>query len=184
MVDAGRTSPKASPCARPTASAWAGSVMNIRVRMTSLALAPAAANAATMISMHRVACAAASGSQEPSGHIGAGPDTTTRSPTRTARLNPIVASNGDPDAMFRRSLTGVGRAGYVLGLAGTAWRSLRTPPTYKSTKIRPTTKYVPTSIPNTHSHLRAPTASHAWRGRRAASIDAHKPTTTRTTTTA
>ena len=39
-----------------------------------------------MISKQRRACAAGSGSTVPSGHCGAVPATTTRSPTRTARL--------------------------------------------------------------------------------------------------
>ena len=44
--------------------------------------------AATMISQQRRAWAAGSGSQPPSCHTGAVPETSTRSPTRTARLNP------------------------------------------------------------------------------------------------
>jgi hypothetical protein len=50
-----------------------------------------------MISKQRRAWVAASSGQEPSGHTGPVPETRTRSPTRTARLNPIVGSNGDPD---------------------------------------------------------------------------------------
>ncbi len=50
-----------------------------------------------MISKQRRAWAPASGAQEPSGHTGAVPDTSTRSPTRTARLKPMEASNGDPE---------------------------------------------------------------------------------------
>ena len=45
-----------------------------------------------MISKQRRACTPASGSHEPSGQIGAVPDTSTRSPTRTARLMPILGS--------------------------------------------------------------------------------------------
>src|SRR4249919_3264053 len=57
-----------------------------------------------MISRHLLACVAGSGSTPPSGQIGAVPATRTRSPTRTARLNPIRGSNGEPDEMFRRSI--------------------------------------------------------------------------------
>ena len=60
-----------------------------------------------MISRQRRAWARGSGFTEPSGQIGAVPDTTTRSPTRTARLKPIAASNGLPDCTFTRS---IGRA--------------------------------------------------------------------------
>src|SRR5690242_6809903 len=56
-----------------------------------------------MISKQRRAWAAASGSTPPPGRIGAVPDTKTRSPTRSARLNPIRSSNGDPDVARRRS---------------------------------------------------------------------------------
>jgi hypothetical protein len=66
--------------------------INMRVRMMSPRVAPASASAAKMISRHRRAWTSGSGSQDPSAQIGAVPDTTTRSATRTARLNPIDAS--------------------------------------------------------------------------------------------
>ena len=59
--------------------------------------------AAVMISRHRFGLHAGSGSQEPSGHTGAVPETKIRSPTRSARENPIVSSYGDPDETRRRS---------------------------------------------------------------------------------
>jgi hypothetical protein len=37
------------------------------------------------------------GSQEPSGQIGPVPETSTRSPIRSARLKRIVSSNGDSE---------------------------------------------------------------------------------------
>jgi hypothetical protein len=52
-----------------------------------------------MISKHRRAWASGSGSQLPSGQIGAVPETSTRSPTRIARLNPTSDSKGEPDSM-------------------------------------------------------------------------------------
>jgi hypothetical protein len=55
-----------------------------------------------MISRQRAAWASGSGSQEPSGQTGAVPATSTRSPTRTARLKPITGSYGDPEATIRR----------------------------------------------------------------------------------
>jgi hypothetical protein len=58
-----------------------------------------------MISMHRVACVFTSASQEPSGQIGAVPDTITRSPTRTALEKPTMSSNGDPDLVLDRAMT-------------------------------------------------------------------------------
>src|SRR5439155_26977345 len=60
----------------------------------------------TVISGHRRACAPGSGSQVPSGRTGAVPATSTRPSTRTARLNPIAGSHGDPDEIRRRSLIG------------------------------------------------------------------------------
>jgi hypothetical protein len=45
-----------------------------------------------MISKQRRAWTFTSGGQDPSGQTGAVPDTITRSPTRTARLNPTVDS--------------------------------------------------------------------------------------------
>ena len=49
-----------------------------------------------MISMQRAAWIAGSESQEPSGQTGAVPETSTLSPSRTARLKPIRPSNGEP----------------------------------------------------------------------------------------
>ena len=49
-----------------------------------------------MISRQRRVCASTDGSTTSSGQIGAVPATTTRSPTRTARLNPAIGSNGTP----------------------------------------------------------------------------------------
>ncbi len=85
MVETGRTSPNTSPWTRPTASPTEALVTNIRVRTTCSRPPPASPIAVRMISRHRRAWAAGSGSQEPSGQIGAVPDTSTRSPTRTAR---------------------------------------------------------------------------------------------------
>ena len=45
-----------------------------------------------MISRQRRVCASTEGSTVSSGQIGAVPATTTRSPTRTARLNPAIGS--------------------------------------------------------------------------------------------
>ena len=97
IVAAGAASPKATAWARPTSSASLASVRNMRVRTTSVAAAPASARAVVMISRHRAAWTPASSGQLPSGHTGAVPDTTTRLPTRTARLKPIVVSNGEPE---------------------------------------------------------------------------------------
>ena len=55
----------------------------------------------------RIACANTSGSQEPSGHTGPVPETSTRSPTRIAREKPIGPSNGEPDVARDRSAIGV-----------------------------------------------------------------------------
>ena len=71
--------------------------MNIRVRTTSAKPAPSSERAAPAISKQRRAWSFASSGQLPSGQIGAVPDTTMRSPTRTARLKPIVSSNGEPE---------------------------------------------------------------------------------------
>ncbi len=95
--DPSDASPKISPCTAPTASAYAASVRYMRVRTTCAADAPNSPSAARMISRQRRACAAGSGSTSPDGHTGAVPETSTRSPTRTARLNPMLASNGEPD---------------------------------------------------------------------------------------
>jgi hypothetical protein len=51
-----------------------------------------------MISKQRAAWASGSGSQDPSGQMGAVPETSTRSPTRRARLNPTTGSYGEPEA--------------------------------------------------------------------------------------
>src|SRR3546814_2707098 len=56
IVAAGRTSPNTAPCARPTRSASAGSVMNMRVRTTSAGEPPSAASASAMIVRQRAAC--------------------------------------------------------------------------------------------------------------------------------
>jgi hypothetical protein len=58
-----------------------------------------------MISKQRRACTPASAGHDPSGHTGPVPETTTWDPTRTARLNPMVGSNGEPDVMLRRPVT-------------------------------------------------------------------------------
>src|SRR3954447_12559533 len=63
-----------------------------------------------MISRHRRVWASTDGSTSSSGQIGAVPATTTRSPTRTARLNPATGSNGLPDEIRRRSIAGTYRA--------------------------------------------------------------------------
>src|SRR6185295_9026548 len=57
IVAAGRTSRKSSPCARPTASHCPMSVTNIRVRTTSLRLAPARESAFSMFRSAWTACA-------------------------------------------------------------------------------------------------------------------------------
>lgn len=57
-----------------------------------------------MISMQRAAWALTSGTHEPSGQIGAVPDTSTRSPTRTALEKPTLSSNGDPELVLVRSM--------------------------------------------------------------------------------
>jgi hypothetical protein len=51
----------------------------------------------------RIAWLKTSGSQEPSGHTGPVPDTSTRSPARIAREKPIGPSNGESDVARRRS---------------------------------------------------------------------------------
>lgn len=92
MVEAGLIPENTSPCASPIALLSAASVMNIRVRTTSSARAPASPRAASMICRQRRAWAPGSGSTEPSGQMGAVPATMTWSPIRTARQNPIVPS--------------------------------------------------------------------------------------------
>jgi len=64
-----------------------------------------------MMSRQRVAWASGSGSTDPSGQIGAEPLTITRSPTTTARQNPITGSNGDPEEMLVRPIRASIRAG-------------------------------------------------------------------------
>ena len=64
----------------------------MRVRTTSAALAPASSSAAAMISKQRAAWVSGSGSHEPSGQTGPVPETSTRSPLRTARLKPMTGS--------------------------------------------------------------------------------------------
>ncbi len=97
MVAAGRTRPSTSPCTAPTAVAVAAEVRYIRVRTTSSSVAPASANAAATISKQRRACASAPSGHAPSGTTGPVPETRTRSPARTARLNPMFGSKGEPD---------------------------------------------------------------------------------------
>src|SRR4051794_41309353 len=75
----------------------------MRVRTTSPAAPPSSSSAAIAISKQRPACVYGWGSQEPSGHTGAVPETSTRSPPRIAREKPIGASNGEPDDARRRS---------------------------------------------------------------------------------
>lgn len=58
-----------------------------------------------MISKQRRACSPGSSGHDPSGQIGPVPDTSTRSPTRTAREKPMLASNGEPDVTFLRACT-------------------------------------------------------------------------------
>ncbi len=99
IVAAGRTCPKTAPCTAPTTSASAGSTRNMRVRTTSATVAPASASAASMIAKQRRAWRPASSGHEPSGKTGVVPETRTRSPTRTARENPMVGSKGEPEAM-------------------------------------------------------------------------------------
>ena len=58
-----------------------------------------------MISKQRRACAAAPSGQPPPGSTGPVPETSTRSPTLSARLNPMVGSNGEPEETPCRSAT-------------------------------------------------------------------------------
>jgi hypothetical protein len=78
----------------------------MRVRTTWLNEAPASTSASSMIRRQRRACTSASGSQLPSGHTGAVPETSTRSSTAIARLKPMRGSYGDPDEIRVRGLTG------------------------------------------------------------------------------
>jgi hypothetical protein len=105
IVAAGWTSSKSSPCTALTASAAAGSVKYIRVRMTAERSVPASPSAVLMISKQRRACSPGSVGHEPSGQIGPVPDTSTRSPTRTAREKPMLGTNGEPDVTFLRACT-------------------------------------------------------------------------------
>src|SRR4051794_14157404 len=75
----------------------------MRVRSTSRSAAPRSESAVPAILKQRIACANTSGSQEPSGHTGPVPETSTRSSTRIAREKPIGPSNGEPDVARRRS---------------------------------------------------------------------------------
>src|ERR1700722_14380198 len=68
-------------------------------------LAPTSISAVVMMSRQRVAWTATSSGHEPSGHTGAVPETITRALTRSARLKPIVFSNGEPDEARTRSVT-------------------------------------------------------------------------------
>src|SRR6478752_1470324 len=104
IVLAGRTSPNTSPWTTPTASPYAASTTYWRVRITSSTVPPSSSSAASMISQHRRAWTAGSGSTLPSGHTGAVPLTAIVLPTRTARLNPMVDSNGDPERACWRSM--------------------------------------------------------------------------------
>jgi hypothetical protein len=100
---AGRILPKASPCTCATASPWAASTRNTRVRTTSRSVAPDSRRASSMISRHRRACTPTSGSTWPSGQIAAVAETKTRCSWRTARLKPMVGSNGEPELMCCRT---------------------------------------------------------------------------------
>lgn len=63
----------------------------------SLIVAPASSRATRLMSKHRRAWVVGSGSQCPSGQTGPVPETSTRSPARTARENPTLVSNGEPE---------------------------------------------------------------------------------------
>lgn len=92
-VAAGRMSAKTSPCARATSRQWAGSVRNMRVRMTWSRSVPALDRASAIRSMHSRAWAYGSGGGgPPSGGTGAVPATRTRSPDTTAREKPNSGS--------------------------------------------------------------------------------------------
>src|SRR2546423_4208627 len=56
IVLAGRTSPKNSPCARPTSSQSAASTRNVRVRTTSSSVEPVSSSAVATICRHRRIC--------------------------------------------------------------------------------------------------------------------------------
>ena len=76
------------------------------MRTTSAAEAPASASAATTISQARRAWSAVDSGQPPSGMTGPVPETSTRSPVRTARENPITGSYGEPELIRRRAGAG------------------------------------------------------------------------------
>ena len=80
-----------------------------------------------MISRQRRAWTAGSGSQDPSGHTGAVPDTKTCRPTRTARENPMVGlerrPGRDPLTLHSGMLRAVGAGPSLAG----SWRSLERP---------------------------------------------------------
>ena len=71
----------------------------MRVRTMSSRVAPPCSSALRMISKHRRACGAAPSGHPPPGRTGPVPDTRSLSPTRSARLKPMVGSKGEPDAM-------------------------------------------------------------------------------------
>src|SRR5690349_23813225 len=75
----------------------------MRVRTTSRKAAPSSVNAIPATLNARIAWLNTSGSQEPSGHTGPVPDTSTRSPARIAREKPIGPSNGESEVARRRS---------------------------------------------------------------------------------
>ena len=75
----------------------------MRVRTTSRSAAPSSVSAIPATLNARIAWLKTSGSQEPSGHTGPVPDTSTRSPTRIAREKPIGPSNGESEVARRRS---------------------------------------------------------------------------------
>jgi vancomycin resistance protein YoaR len=118
IVEAGRAASNTSPCAVDAAGSWARSVRKVRVRTTSPTVPPSSWSAPTAISQQRRAWVSGSGSTDPSGQIGAVPETKMCWPLRTARLNPTDFSYGDP--LFTCSRTtpsspmapaGAGRAG-------------------------------------------------------------------------
>src|SRR5262245_46238667 len=79
----------------------------MRVRTTSRSDPPSSLSAVDATRNARIAWAWTSGSQEPSGHTGPVPETSTRSPARIAREKPIGPSNGESDVARCRSAIGV-----------------------------------------------------------------------------
>src|SRR4051794_19070100 len=75
----------------------------MRVRTTSRSAASSSLSAIPATLNARIAWLKTSGSQDPSGHTGPVPDTSTRSPARTAREKPIGPSNGESEVARRRS---------------------------------------------------------------------------------